>query len=129
DHQGFRRDGREMSNLSRAGAALAPLLLWGALSSATALEATGARPAIEIAGQVRQPREVTREDLQRLPQTSVPVSFHTDHGTETGTYTGPLLWTVVPSASFADAPRKNAKLEHKILVTGRDGYAVAVSVG
>ena len=40
-----------------------------------------------------------------------------------------FLWTVLSLTPFADDPRKNAKLQHAILVTGHDGYAVALSVG
>lgn len=104
------------------------LLLWAALFAAAAAT-TNAKPVIEITGQVQQPREVTLDELQKLPQTSVLVSFVTDHGTEAATYSGALLWAVLVASPFADGPRKNAKLQYKVLVTGRDGYAVAISEG
>jgi hypothetical protein len=118
-----------MRTLPAASAAVGALLLWATLSAARPAETTSTKPVIEISGQVRQTHAVTREDLQKVPQTSVSLSFVTAHGTEAATYTGALLWTVLLATPFADGPQKNAKLQHKVLVTGRDGYAVAVSVG
>jgi DMSO/TMAO reductase YedYZ molybdopterin-dependent catalytic subunit len=39
------------------------------------------------------------------------------------------LWTLLVDASVVDAPEKGAHLSHTILVTGSDGYAVALSMG
>jgi hypothetical protein len=84
---------------------------------------------LTISGQVRNPHEVTIEELQRLPPTSVQISFVTGHGPEAGTFTGTLLWRILNDAVLIDGPGKNAGLRHTIIVTGRDGYSVALSLG
>jgi DMSO/TMAO reductase YedYZ molybdopterin-dependent catalytic subunit len=84
---------------------------------------------IAIGGRVLHPQSLTLQDLQKLPSTHVQVSFATGHGTESGDYTGALLRTVLDNASPIDDPGKNARLRHTFLVSGRDGYAVALSQG
>jgi DMSO/TMAO reductase YedYZ molybdopterin-dependent catalytic subunit len=85
--------------------------------------------SVAIGGQVQHPGPVTVADLQKLPATTVPVSFMTGKGSESATYTGALLWTVISTAAPIDGPRKNAGLRHTYLVTASDGYAVALSEG
>ena len=85
--------------------------------------------AVAIGGQVQHPRPVTVADLQKLPAATVPVSFMTGKGPESGTYTGALLWAVISNAAPIDGPGKNAGLRHTYLVTASDGYAVALSEG
>lgn len=84
---------------------------------------------IAIGGQVQHPGTVTVADLQKLPATTVPISFMTDKGQESASYTGALLLTVIGNATPIDGPGKNAKLRHTYLVTASDGYAVALSEG
>jgi DMSO/TMAO reductase YedYZ molybdopterin-dependent catalytic subunit len=86
-------------------------------------------PGFTLDGQVQRPGRVTQSDLKALPATSVTVSFQTGHGQETGTYGGVLLWTLLTNASVVDGPAKGAHLSHTILVTGSDGYSVALSMG
>jgi len=85
--------------------------------------------SVAIGGQVQHPGPVTVADLQKLPATTVSISFMTDKGQESATYTGALLWTVLGNAAPIDAPGKNSSLRHTYLVTASDGYAVAVSEG
>ena len=91
--------------------------------------AAGQGQVLTISGEVRNPHEVTLEELQRLPPTSVQISFLTGHGPEAGTFTGALLWRILNDAVLIDGPGKNARLRHIIIVTGRDGYSVALSLG
>jgi Oxidoreductase molybdopterin binding domain len=93
-------------------------------SAATAQEAS-----VAVAGQVQHPMTLTVADLQKLPATTVPISFMTDKGQESASYTGALLLTVIGNAAPIDGPGKNAKLRHTYLVTASDGYAVALSQG
>jgi hypothetical protein len=85
--------------------------------------------SVIIGGQVQHPGPVTVTDLQKLPATTVPISFTTGKGPESATYTGALLWTVISNAAPIDGPGKNAGLRHTYLVTASDGYAVALSEG
>ena len=90
----------------------------------------GAQDAsVAIAGQVQHPTTLTVADLQKLPATTVPISFVTDKGRETASYTGALLLTVIGNAAPIDGPGKNPRLRHTFLVTASDGYAVALSQG
>src|SRR5262249_33294552 len=41
---------------------------------------------------------------------------------------GVLLWTLLEKAQTIDEPGKNASLKHTLLITGRDGYAVALAL-
>ena len=83
--------------------------------------------AITISGRVEHPQGLTFQDLQKLPPVHVQISFLTVHGTETGDFTGALLWAVLDNAVPIDDPGRNARLRHVVLVTGRDGYVVALS--
>ncbi|HTW33080.1 MAG TPA: hypothetical protein VMD53_00575 [Rhizomicrobium sp.] len=85
--------------------------------------------AVAIGGQVRHPGRATVADLRKLPATTVTISFMTDKGQESATYTGALLWTVLGNAAPIDGPGKNARLRHTYLVTASDGCAVALSEG
>jgi hypothetical protein len=68
-------------------------------------------------------------NLQKLAATTVQVSLMTDKGTLAASYTGALLLSVLANAGPVDEAGKNAYLRHTFLVTGRDGYAVALSQG
>jgi hypothetical protein len=93
--------------------------------------AGAADPGIDVGGHAEHALHLTASDLKALPQASADVSFETGHGQQSGHYTGALLWDVVQKAGIADAPGAKAKhhLQHAVLVTGRDGYEVAVAIG
>ena len=80
-----------------------------------------------IGGQVQKPTQLSANDLRTLPPTNVTVSMLTEHGQESGTYTGALLWTLLANAQFVEEPKGH--LRHTILVTGSDDYTVAIAVG
>ncbi len=68
-------------------------------------------------------------ELRKLPSVTVSITQHTDHGDVVGAFSGPLLWTVLDNAGWVNGTEKNAYLRHTILVTGKDGYAAALSEG
>jgi DMSO/TMAO reductase YedYZ molybdopterin-dependent catalytic subunit len=103
------------------------LALIFAAGRATAADAATA--GVVIDGQVQTTQHLTSQDLQKRPSTSVTVTYVTGHGTETGTYTGVLLWTLLNDAMLVNGPDKGAALRHVVTVTGRDGYAVILSGG
>ena len=109
--------------------ALIALFVGAALPSFAADANAAPHLAIAIGGMVEHAQSVTTEDLAKLPQTPVQIAFVTGRGQETGTFTGALLWTVLGNAGLVDAPGKNGRLRHTLVVTGRDGYAVALSLG
>ena len=100
--------------------------LFGLAGSAYAAE-----PAVDVNGHAEHALHLTAADLKALPQASADVSFETGHGQESAHYTGALLWDIVGKAGITDEPGAKAKhhLQHALLVTGRDGYAVAVAIG
>lgn len=57
-----------------------------------------------------------------MSATSLQTAFETSKGPERGTCTGVLL----QKAGLANAGGRNAELRHSLMVTGADGYAVAV---
>jgi hypothetical protein len=87
-----------------------------------------AAPAI-LRGAVKQELVLDETLLKSLPPITVDVSFETGAGKKSGTYTGVLLWAFLEKAALIDAPGKNASLTHTLLITGRDGYAVALALG
>jgi DMSO/TMAO reductase YedYZ molybdopterin-dependent catalytic subunit len=109
--------------MSARMAALAVLMLLAAP------RAFAEEPYVAIGGQVQHPATLSIRDLEKLPATTVSVSFQTAKGPESATYTGALLWTVLANAGPIDAAVKNGKLRHTYLVTGSDGYVVALSEG
>ncbi len=86
-------------------------------------------PPVSVDGQVRNPRQWTLADLQQLPPVRVRVSYATNHGDVEAVYTGALLWSIIKQAAPIDGPGKGAFLRRVVLVTGDDGYAVAVASG
>jgi DMSO/TMAO reductase YedYZ molybdopterin-dependent catalytic subunit len=105
--------------------------LWSQVSVAQA--ASGGKVAdthgIAIDGAVQHPRSLTLVALEREPATTEAVSLKTHKGAMTGKYTGVLLWTLLQQAVIKLTPGvKNDILRHTIMVAGRDGYEVALSV-
>ena len=84
--------------------------------------------ALSIGGLVKAPQSFTLADLQKLPWTTVDATFQTEHGSQHGTWLGVSLWTLLDHAGGVDASMKDS-VRHWLVVTGRDGYAVALSVG
>jgi hypothetical protein len=84
--------------------------------------------AVSLTG-VKAPAQLWIDDLKKLPQMTVTISQATDHGPVNATFTGALLWTVIDNAGWINGPEKNAYLRHTIIVTGKDGYAAALSEG
>jgi len=69
--------------------------------------------------------EVSADDLRALPGATLQVVFATRDGAERGVWTGALLWALIGRA----APPAEGRLLRTVVVTGRDGYAVALSLG
>lgn len=83
---------------------------------------------LSVSGLVKAPHSFTLAELQKMPWTTVEASFQTEHGTRHGTWLGVSLWTLLDQSGGLDAPEKES-LRHWLVVTGRDGYAVVLSVG
>ena len=110
-----------------------PRLLSAALAVMLALAAAPAfaqSANLTIDGHVAHAGALTLEQLKALPPVTVSLTFQTDHGPTTGTWTGALLLDVVKGAGPIDSGNdKSAPLQHTILARGRDGYGVALAIG
>ena len=93
------------------------------------LTAVPALADVLVDGQVRQPRPWTLAELKALPPASADVIYMTGHGEEHARFTGAPLWTLLGEARLADEQGKMPGLRHSVLVTGKDGYAVALAFG
>jgi hypothetical protein len=85
-------------------------------------------PAV-LEGTVKQRLVLDEAFLQSLPPVTIEVTFETAQGSKSGRYTGVPLWALLAKAQPVDEPGKNASLKHTLLITGRDSYAVALSLG
>ena len=86
-----------------------------------------AAPTLE--GSVQQRLVLDKTLLESFTPVTVDVTFETDKGEKSGRYTGVLVWSLIEKAGLANVGAKNATLRHTLLITGRDGYAVALAVG
>ena len=84
---------------------------------------------LTIDGSVRTPQIVTVEEIRKLSTTRLDVTYQTPRGEETASFTGVLVWTLLDRAGGINEAERRAALRHTVLVTGRDGYAVSLSVG
>jgi DMSO/TMAO reductase YedYZ molybdopterin-dependent catalytic subunit len=115
--------------MKRAGVLAAALLGFSVVANAGA--ALDAAPGIAVDGHAEHALRLTIDDLKALPQSAVDVTFTTGHGPQSGHFTGVLLWDVIQKAGIVDEAGAKTKhhLQHALLVVGRDGYAVVVSLG
>ena len=127
-----------MQRFSSSGflAAVLVLLLVAVAGDAAADHPSGisgtqiaASAGLRIDGSVRNPQIITVEDIRDLPATRVNVAYQTKQGEATASFTGVLLWTLLDRAGGIDEAESRAEIRHTLKITGRDGYAVALSVG
>ena len=88
-------------------------------------------PDVAIKGLVGTPKAFTRDDLAKLPAETVQVSFQAGQGTTNASFTGTRLLNVFDAAGGAKLPNdsNNARLRVTVVVTGADGYQVALGWG
>jgi len=108
--------------LSRLGAALVALSLIVGPAAAQS-------PTLLLEGKVRQPQRWTLEDLKKMPAEHADVSYQTDRGPVSGSFSGVLLWSLIGAAGGIDDSAKNPELRHAIRITAKDGYVVVTSSG
>ena len=98
---------------------------------------SGAAPAaaatpnavLSLEGRIKHPQRLDAEALRQLPAESVQVSFQTERGPLTASFTGVRLWALLDQAGGIDDPEKGAEFHHIVRITGRDGYVVVISTG
>ena len=104
------------------------MFLVSALFALLPVSAIAADPA-KLTGAVKTPLSLDEATLNKLPVASVEVSYVRASGSNRGTYTGVLLWDLLAKAGLVNDAGINGRLKHTLLVTSRDGYAVALALG
>jgi hypothetical protein len=88
----------------------------------------GAEPAM-LQGAVKEQLILDEALLKSLPEVAVDVTFETGQGKKSGHYSGVALWVLLEKAGIVEQGGKNPNLRRTLLVTGRDGYQVALAFG
>jgi DMSO/TMAO reductase YedYZ molybdopterin-dependent catalytic subunit len=106
--------------------ALCSALLWQALPGHAATLST----SVAVGGAVVTAKTYDAAALQALPQVTQTDVFASGTSTQTHTYTGPTLWSVLNDAGIqTNAAIKNDVLNKVVLAIGTDGYKVVYSAG
>ncbi len=101
----------------------------GAAADPAGISTVAGSAGLTIDGIVRNPQIMTVEDIRELPETRLDVTYRTQEGEETASFTGVLVWRLLEGAGGINEAESQANLRHTLMITGRDGYAVALSVG
>jgi hypothetical protein len=111
-----------MAMLKRpAASAVALILLMGPVAAQS--------PVLLLEGKVKQPQRWMLDDLKKMPAEHATVSYQTDRGLVTASFTGVLLWSLIAAAGGIDDSGKSAELRHAIRITAKDDYVVVTSTG
>ncbi len=102
---------------------IASLALLGAASAQAATD-----PPLAVTGLVSNPLHLTLADLAAFPVTHVTVTQRSEKGTVPLDCSGAALAAILDKAAYNFGDKHNAFLAHTLLVTGDDGYQVALSV-
>lgn len=86
-------------------------------------------PALVLDGKVKQPQRWTLDDLKKMPAEHATLSYQTDRGVVSASFTGVLLWSLIRAAGGIDDSGKNAELRHAIRITAKDEYVIVTSTG
>jgi hypothetical protein len=108
------------------------MLMQPALSAEPQECAGGYSVAFQLDGEVNHPRTYTLPDLQRQSRnwTRLNDFFLTGSGSDSGTFTGVLLWDLLQQAEVVvDPDRRNDLSRKSVLITGSDCYEQLYSLG
>jgi DMSO/TMAO reductase YedYZ molybdopterin-dependent catalytic subunit len=86
-------------------------------------------PVLSLEGKVKQPQHWTLDDLKKMQAEHADVSYQTERGPVTASYTGVLLWSLMDQAGGIDDTTRNAVVRHMIRITATDKYVVVLSTG
>ncbi|WP_306223964.1 hypothetical protein [Bosea beijingensis] len=103
------------------------LLAFALLTITPALRAQ--EPAVELAGIGPAPIRLSTQSLAALPVTERDVTFETSKGPATRRYKGVQLWDVLQANKALDGLKPVEQLKKTFLVSAKDGYQVAFSIG
>jgi hypothetical protein len=86
-------------------------------------------PSLSLEGKVKQPQHWSLDDLKKMHAEHADVSYQTDRGPATASYTGVLLWSLIAAAGGIDDATRNAVVRHTIRVTASDNYVIILATG
>jgi len=94
-----------------------------------AFGASAAEPSLSVTGLVLKPLHFSLADLRAFPSTHVSATQASGRGPVVLDCTGVSVSALLERASPTIGTQRNASLARTLLVTGDDGYAVALSFG
>lgn len=104
--------------------------VFGILAAAFAVAgALAGTSEVDVTGAVNNPLHLTAGALRALQAAEVTIVPQPGTDMPAGTFKGVLLIKLISQAVLKDKPVKHAFLQHTLIVTGRDGYAVALAIG
>ncbi len=106
---------------------LRTLVLLALLTMAPSVRAQ--EPAVEIVGIGSAPIRLTPQALAAVPVAERDVTFDTSKGPATRHYKGVLLWDVLQANKALDGLKPAEQLKKTFLVSAKDGYQIAFSIG
>ena len=90
----------------------------------------GYAPRFRLGGRVRYPKTFDLKALSQEPLTTVHDFFVAGQGTDSGTFTGVLLWDRLQEAQVITHPAQRNDLFRKVvLITGSDCYETVYTMG
>ncbi|MEQ1951886.1 hypothetical protein [Mesorhizobium sp. CN2-181] len=97
--------------------------------AAMAQDATAKVNTVELDGVGSAKILLDPKVLAQLPAVEEDVTFKTSKGPSSGHYKGVLFWDVLKANKAFNGLGHNEELAKTFVVTGRDGYRIAFSVG
>ena len=86
-------------------------------------------PTIEIVGIGAKAIKLSPQSVSGLPVVERDVTFLTSKGPSSGHYKGVLFWDVLQANKAFDGLEHNGELKKTFLVSAKDGYQIAFSIG
>ncbi|WP_377848869.1 hypothetical protein [Bosea sp. UC22_33] len=86
-------------------------------------------PIVALVGISSAPIQLTAQSLAALPAAERDVTFETSKGPATRRYKGVLLWDVLQANKALDGLKPVEQLKKTFLVSAKDGYQIAFSIG
>ena len=116
-----------MQKMVRAG--LNCVFGFGVLALVTGQATAGPTTEFTVTGDVAAPATYDLATLGSLSPTTETVTFQTMTGLQTGTFTGPTLWTLLNTVGLQTPAVKNGMLRQYVVAQGSDGYTSLFSLG
>jgi DMSO/TMAO reductase YedYZ molybdopterin-dependent catalytic subunit len=102
---------------------------FGVLALVTGQATAGPTTEFTVTGDVAAPATYDLATLGSLSPTTETVTFQTMTGLQTGTFTGPTLWTLLNTVGLQTPAVKNGMLRQYVVAQGSDGYTSLFSLG